>query len=354
MAFSNYKSQSGKYFISSEQDVWCSPEMELLDLDFFPNLSLNFIDNSFSGLWRYRKAIPIINDKNVVSIGESITPLSNIEIDGKNIWVKSEYLFPTGSYKDRGAAVLVSHLKEIEATTLVEDSSGNAGCAIAAYAAKAKINCEIYMPEKTSLGKIKQIESYGAKAVLVPGDRSAATNAVYKALSNHSFASHVWNPYFFQGTKTFAYEIWEQTHGDLPDHIIFPTGNGTLLIGSYIGFHELLQNKLIDKIPALHAAQAENCNSLGQNPIDFKPTLAEGIAVKNPARKQQILDIIQKTGGKIITVTENEIIEYKKLASKFGHYIETTSAVGLAAIKKVNAKGKILVPLTGSGLKQSL
>jgi threonine synthase len=354
MTFPNYISQKGQLSISSAKDVWCGPDMDLLDLDYLPQINHDFVDNSYSGLWRYRRAIPIRNDNSIISIGECMTPISNIEIDGKSIMVKSEYLFPTGSYKDRGAAVLVSHLKEIGATSLVEDSSGNAGCAISAYSAKGNLCCTIYMPETTSPGKIKQIQSYGANTVLVPGDRSSATNAVYQALSNHSFASHVWNPYFFQGTKTFAYEIWEQTKGQLPDHIIFPTGNGTLIIGSYIGFTDLFRNQLIKKMPVLHASQAQNCNSLHHHPAEFNPTLAEGIAVKNPARKQQILDIINATGGTAITITESEIIEYKKLAGKFGHYIETTSAVGLAAVKKLNVDGNVLVPLTGSGLKQNL
>jgi threonine synthase len=274
-------------------------------------------------------------------------------------------LFPTGSYKDRGATVLVSKAKELGVTRVVEDSSGNAGCAIAAYCAKAGMECHIYVPENTSPGKLTQIRAYGARLHRIPGTREDTARATLAAAEGTFYASHVWNPFFFQGTKTFAYEVWEQLDDKAPDAVILPTGNGTLLIGAYLGFRDLLRQNLIPALPRFIAVQAENCAPLlpaferlhpgtaAPVPTVVNATMAEGIAIAEPRRLQQMIGILNETGGEVVTVTEQEIEEAWVELGRRGFYVEPTSAVVLAAFKKrPSLPGEVvLAPLTGHGLK---
>ena len=185
----------------------------LLDIEFTPDFDLEKIAKRPPGMWRYREAIPIAQDEKIVSFDEGFTPLSLLQLDGHSLYIKQDHLFPSGSYKDRGASVLISKAKELGLKRIVEDSSGNAGCAIAAYSARAGIECEIYVPESTSPGKLAQIRMYGAHLVLVPGSREDTAHAVMQAAQDTYYASHSWNPFFFQGTKTFAYEVCEQLAG---------------------------------------------------------------------------------------------------------------------------------------------
>ena len=161
-------------------------------------------------------------------MGEGFTPLEEIELDGHRVLLKIDYLFPTGSYKDRGATVLISKVKELGIRKVVEDSSGNAGSAIAAYCAKAGIECEIYVPQATSPEKLVQIQAYGATLKRVEGSREKTAEVAMGAASKFYYASHCWNPFFLHGTKTFAFEIWEQMDGKVPDVLILPVGHGTL------------------------------------------------------------------------------------------------------------------------------
>ncbi|MEM9982561.1 MAG: pyridoxal-phosphate dependent enzyme, partial [Bacteroidota bacterium] len=161
-----------------------------------------------------------------------------IEFDNFKIHLKLDFLFPTGSYKDRGASVMISKVKELGIDKVVQDSSGNAGASVAAYCAKAGIACDIYAPKCTSQAKLTQIKMYGATLHLIDGTREDTAQAALEAAQKSYYASHCWNPYFFQGTKTFAFEIAEQMGWKAPDTVILPAGNGTLLIGAYIGFRE--------------------------------------------------------------------------------------------------------------------
>jgi threonine synthase len=313
-------------------------------------------------MWRYREAIPIKNDKHVVSFNEGFTPLVQEEFAGKKIFLKQDHLFPSGSYKDRGASVLVSKIKELGIKKVVEDSSGNAGAAIAAYCAKANIDCHIYVPEKTSPEKLVQIEQYGARLYKIPGTRGDTARAALKVAETMYYASHYWNPYFFHGTKTYVFEIIEQLGWNTPDTLILPVGNGTLLYGSYIGLKELQREKLIDTLPKIIGIQAENCaplvtiwknNSDTFENITTKETIAEGIAIADPVRFKDILFVIKETNGDLITVKEKEIKEALDQTLKKGYYIEPTSAVAIAGFKKYHARRNelIVVPLTGHGLK---
>jgi len=336
----------------------------VLDIEFEPVFDLEKIAKRKPTMWRYREAIPVQDDANIVSLDEGFTPLTEVDFGGRSVLVKQDQLFPTGSFKDRGASVLISKVKELGIREVVEDSSGNAGCAISAYCAKADIICNIFVPEDTAAGKVAQIQLYGAKLNKVPGTREDTASAVLKAAEKIYYASHYWNPFFLHGTKTFAFEVCEQLGWQSPDTIILPVGNGTLLLGAFIGFNELLNGGIIDKIPKIIAVQSENCaplyrafrENLEEIPaIDKKETLAEGIAIAAPIRGKQIVEAVKQSKGDFISVTENEIKEALKEMSKKGYYIEPTSAATIAGIKKYlqkqNLQEVIVSVFTGHGLK---
>lgn len=336
-----------------DEKAWAGPNGELLQVHNSIEFNPSLIRNDIHGMWRYLPFLPLENEGNKVSVQEGFTPICNLKYSDKKVRAKLEFLFPTGSYKDRGATFLLSKIKELGIKEIVEDSSGNAGCAIAAYSAIAQIKCKIVVPDSTSAAKIKQIASYGAEVIKVSGSRTDATHKALELAKSTYFASHSYNPWFFQGTMTFAFEVWEQ--GLLPEEIIFPTGNGTLLLGAYLGFKKLEEAGLINVLPKLSAAQADACAPLFAKWKEYEfptpqETLAEGITVREPIRADEILNAIQKSEGKIYTVTEAEIKDSHQQLALQGIYSEFTSAVAHAAIKQSNSTD-ILIPITGSGLK---
>lgn len=349
---------------SLDEPRWKCDCGSLLDIQFEANFDLAKIRQRKPTMWRYREAIPIKDDANIISFAEGFTPLIEVDFDDRQVLMKQDYLFPTGSYKDRGASVLVSKVKELGINEVVEDSSGNAGAAISAYCARASIKCNIFVPADTSAAKAAQIQFYGAKLNKVPGNREDTAEAVLKAAKKVYYASHSWNPFFFQGTKTFAFEVCEQLGWKAPDTIILPVGNGTLLLGAYIGFNDLWHARIIDRIPRIIAVQAENCaplhrafrENLARIPkIDKKETLAEGIAIAEPARGKEIVAAVKQSRGDFIAVSEREIKESLLEICRKGYYIEPTAAATAAAIKKylpqANHNEVIVSVFTGHGLK---
>jgi len=353
---------------SIEDPVWKCSCGGTLDFNFSPVFNIEKIDPKTQGMWRYRKTIPIDQNKNIVSFQEGFTPLLEIETSKGRLYIKQDHLFPTGSYKDRGASVLISKVKELGIKKVVEDSSGNAGAAVAAYCAKAGIKCDIYVPESTSAGKLAQIELYGANLHKIPGSRENTAEAVMEAAEKNYYASHSWNPWFFQGTKTFAYEVCEQLGWNAPDIVILPAGNGTLFLGAYIGFKELSIAGLIKKIPKMIAIQTQNCAPLYKSYISkleepskidsITNTLAEGIAIAKPVRGTQILTAVRETNGEIIAVTEDEIKNTLWSMMKQGYYIEPTSAAVIAGAVNYQEENRgtimnktIVTVFTGHGLK---
>lgn len=353
----------GKEYPTTYKGYKCASCGAPLDLRFEAKFPLSEIKKRKPNMWRYREAIPIESDESIVSFDEGFTPLLPISMDGKTVWLKQDHLFQSGSYKDRGASVLVSHVKEIGVNRVVEDSSGNAGAAIAAYSAKAGIKCDIFVPKETSPAKIFQIKAYFATIHKISGSREDTSHAVMKVIKNIFYASHVYNPYFLHGTKTFAYEITEQLKWQVPDVVIIPVGNGTLLLGTYIGFIDLFKAKVVDKIPKIVAIQASNCAPLATSflkgahdaKVKVKKTIAEGIAIAKPMRAKQILNAVKKTNGHFITVKEGEITQSLKWMAKNGYYMEPTSAATFAGVKKyVNETSEnelIVSTVTGHGLK---
>jgi len=327
--------------------------------------SKNNIVTSDRTIWRYFNYLPV-RKKYIISLGEGLTPLIKLFWLNHDIYFKLDYLCPTGSFKDRGMSVLVSKLKEIGIDKIIEDSSGNAGASIAAYCANAKIDCTIFVPESTSYGKIVQMEIYGAKIKRIPGKREKSYLEAKKAAKSIYYASHNWSPYFLEGVKTVYYELWEQFKEKAPDNIIIPVGQGSLVLGFELAFRHLKKANLIGKLPKIFAIQAKNCspfyhayiNKL-EKPISTKEekTIAEGISSTRIIRGEEVLRIIRESKGKVVAVSEEDILEGLKMAAQKGLYIEPTSATAIAGLNKlikneeINPKEKTIVILTGIGLK---
>jgi threonine synthase len=355
-----------KRFYPTQPERWRCDCGSFLDLEFESKFPIEKIVKRGPTLWRYREAIPIHNDQFIISMGEGFTPLEEIRFNGNPVLIKIDYLFPTGSYKDRGATVLISKMKEWRVRKVVEDSSGNAGSAVAAYCAKAGIHGEIYVPQHTSAGKLVQIQAYGATLKKVEGSREKTAEKAMGVASKIPYASHCWNPYFLHGTKTFAFEVWEQMGWRAPDALVLPIGHGTLFLGVYLGFKELKRAGRIKSIPKMVGIQSASCAPLYQafkkgwketRPIQKKKTIAEGIAIAEPVRGRQILEGIRETGGEVLVVTETEIgITLKEMGRK-GHFIEPTSAATIAGLKKYLRKKRrkeiVVSTLTGMGLKSA-
>jgi len=303
----------------------------------------------YSGLWQ------VPPDLAFLSLGEGNTPIHTFKFGKRMIHGKLEYLSPSGSYKDRGAALMISLLKFAGVSEIIEDSSGNAGGSVAAYSAAAGISCSIYCPESASGGKLSFIQSCGANLLRIAGHRENAAAEALKKAAETVYASHVWNPWFTKGVRSIAYEIFEQ-RAELPDEIIMPLGNGALFLGVFQGLQDLLHHGYINKMPLLIGVQAESVSPLyhlwkGEKSPKQGKTIAEGIANAEPPRAAEIVEAVRNCQGEIITISEKEIIDAWKEGIRSGILIEPTSAVVLAAELKMKAGSNRLHILTGSLLK---
>ncbi len=316
---------------------------------------------------------PLNHPRRGIIMGEGNTPSASLPwianrlgIDA--LYAKLEFMNPTGSFKDRGTAVMMLMAAEMHAREVVADSSGNAGASVAAYAARAGIKAHIFVPASAPAAKLGQIAVYGATTHPIEGSRQDVTDAAVDFAHQNElvYVSHNLSPYFLEGTKTFAYEIVREFDGALPDHIIIPVGNGSLLIGAYKGFAELQRAGVIDKSPRLHAVQARAVMPLvaafaGDAPApdnNSGTTIAGGIAVANPPRLKQSLRALRDTGGSAIAVSDENIRQWHALlASEGGIFAEPTSAAAFAGLEALIEQGMIsqcdfaLVPVTGFGLK---
>ena len=305
-----------------------------------------------------------------VTLGEGDTPcvpLTTLVPGLTKLYAKLEFLNPTGSFKDRRAATMLSVALEHGVTELVEDSSGNAGASVSAYAARAGIKSHIFVPADAPKAKLRQIKAYGTEVHTIEGPREAVTEAAIAYARQHGlvYASHMLSPYFAEGTKAFAYEVARQFSGSMPGHIVFPVGNGSLLIGAFNGFKELKASGQIKDIPRLHCVQARNVmplvaafNGEEWGPESATKTVAGGISIAAPSRQWQILDLLRSTGGSAVAVEESSILKAQKdLAEEEGIFAEPTSAAAFAGLVELANLGvlkeedTVLVPVTGFGLK---
>ncbi len=325
-----------------------------------------------ASLWRYASAIRAGQPDGGarVTLGEGLTPLVPGEVDGCPVRFKLECLMPTGSFKDRGTTVMLSYLKARGVPALLEDSSGNAGASIAHYAAAAGIDCTIFVPAAAPRAKIVQIAASGAKVEAVPGTRQDVADRALAASATAFYASHNWQAYFIEGTKTLAFELWEQLGFRAPDNIVVPIGYGSNILGCERGFAELIAAGARLDMPRLFAVQAENCapflatwraggraGAATLPAFDIKPTVADGIASQRPVRLNAVLDAVRESGGAVVGAPEAEIAGAVRALGRRGLFVEPTSATALVALQRLIADGTItadqttIVVLTGHGLK---
>jgi threonine synthase len=307
-----------------------------------------------------------------IGLGEGNTPVIATRSIGetlglRRLWAKLEYMNPTGSFKDRGTAVMMSMAKELGVARVVEDSSGNAGASVAAYAARAGIEAHVFAPASTPPAKLAQIVVYGAQTHPIEGPREAATDAATAYYEEHGlvYASHNLSPFFLEGTKTFAYEVAHEMAEAMPDHVVIPVGNGGLFIGAWLGFQEMVATGRLQRAPGMHAIQARAVMPVAAafageawSPEPGTRTIAGGIAVGAPPRLEQTLDVLRSSGGRSLAVDDESIVAWQKtLALREGIYCEPTSAAAFAGLEVLASEGHVgpddvvLVAVTGFGLK---
>jgi threonine synthase len=336
----------------------------LWNLDYTPpKFSLEDIDRNEWSMFRYRKFMALEGDTwKDISLGEGMTPVVRFD---ENVLLKMDYFMPTLSFKDRGAAVLIAHCKAIGVDSVVQDSSGNAGNSVAAYSGKAGINCEIFVPEGTSPKKIDMIRAHGATCTVVPGSRDHCADVCRSKVDtdNCYYANHVYNPYFYEGTKTYIYEVFEQLHR-MPKHLVIPVGNGTLFLGAIYALEHLLASGVIEEMPKIIALQSEYCDPILQAAekgeyqpakVSPKPTIAEGIAIGLPMRGEEMLRLTHKYNIKYVHAPEDKIMEARAALSKKGIYCEHTTAANYAAYLRYcelyGTAEDCLITMCGAGLK---
>jgi threonine synthase len=375
------------------RDRWrceCGAPLEFTDPPIPERRERDAID-ARNGLWAFESLLAVGDDPaDRVTLGEGMTPLvdadGNAERDADdspdaddwNAAFKLEYVFPTGSFKDRGATTTLTRARELGVERVVEDSSGNAGAAIATYAARAGIDAAVYVPAEVKDSKLRAIRRAGAEPIRIEGSRADVTEACVAALGEGGgggrkgdsadsawYASHAWNPAFFEGTATVAYEIAFQRGWEAPDAVVTPLGHGTLFLGAYRGFRRLKRAGWIDEVPRLFGAQAVGIAPIvrelhGADAADPEGRInaaADGIQIAEPVRKREILDAIADTDGDALAVTQAVTDRELDRLHAAGFYTEPTCAVAPAALRELRERGvlapddDVVVPLTGSGLK---
>lgn len=334
-------------------------------MDYPHSLSRGDIRAGLFSMWRYMAALPVPQGHPLVTLGEGLSPLVPATWDGYPIQIKNESQLPTGSFKDRGIAMVINCLKAQGVICISEDSSGNAGASTAAYSAKAGIHCDVYVPEHTSEGKTAQIAAFGAALHRIPGDREHAARSALEGCGDSVYAGHNWHPAFVEGVKTVAYEIWEQNGFSVPDAVICAVGNGSMAIGLYLGFCDLLAGGEIQRLPRIYGVQSANCDTMvrlyhgeaaNNTPL---PTVAEGIALHRSTKGPETVAMVRESGGTMLRVTEEEILSALRKLIRQGFFPEPTSAAAFAGLSQLLCQGelrkggKTVVILSGNGLKAS-
>ncbi|HXD34061.1 MAG TPA: threonine synthase [Pyrinomonadaceae bacterium] len=326
-------------------------------------------------LWRYREVLPVDSEENIVSLGEGWTPLFHAKRTGEKIglpelYIKDESQNPTQSFKARGMAAAISMAKELGAKKLAVPSAGNAGGALAAYAAKAGLEAFIFMPRDTPRANVIECEQTGAHVTLMDGliTDCGAEIGRRKEAEGWFDVSTLKEPYRVEGKKTLGYELAEQLNWELPDVIVYPTGGGTGLIGMWKAFDEMEQMGWIGaKRPRLVTVQASGCAPIvrafedGKRFADEFPnaaTAASGLRVPKAVGDFLILDAIRASGGTALTVTDEELIAAtREIGATEGIFCAPEGAACLPALTKLMSAGfvrpdeRVVLFNTGSGVK---
>lgn len=344
---------------------WCSDKQTPLLVTPGTGISRDDINGRTRSLWRYRAALPV-EITAPITMGEGCTPLVQRPWGDLRPMFKLEWFNPTGSFKDRGTSVMLSFLRQIGVDAVLEDSSGNGGSSVAGFGAAGGLRVKILAPSSTSAAKISQVRAYGAEVQLVDGPREESQAEAIRQSGQTFYASHNWQPFFLEGTKSLAYELWEDLGFKAPDNIIIPTGAGSGLLGCAFGFRELLKAGQIARMPRLFVSQPLNCSPIDASfqagidgPVDrpVYKTISEGTAIRQPLRLREIIGALRESGGGTIALTEDEIVAALRRLAALGLFAEPTCASAAAALDKLSANGTIrpdedtVVMVTGTGLK---
>ncbi len=328
------------------------------------------------GMWRWRELLPVQEPENMIYLGEGDTPLLHLtnlgnELGLSRLFVKDESLNPTGSFKARGLAAAVSKAKELGVTKVIIPTAGNAGGAMAAYAARGGLRAHIFMPKDTPTANIEESRIAGAEVILIDGLISeAAGMAGEKARAEGWFdVSTFKEPYRTEGKKIMGYELAEYFDWDLPEVIIYPTGGGTGLVGMWKAFKEMKDMGWLNTpyLPRMVAVQADGCapviKAFDENATfcDFwtgAHTIASGLRVPKSFADQLILENLRESKGNAVAVSDEAIIEAQKhLAYKEGIFAAPEGAATLAGLQQLLDRGwidrdeRIVLFNTGTGLK---
>jgi threonine synthase len=343
--------------------------------DLTQYLDKSILKDRPANMWRYHELLPVIHSENIVTLGEGFTPVIPLEnlkqaAMGNEVFWKDESGNPTGSFKARGISAAVSKAKEIGIQAIATPTAGNAGGALAAYAARASIKAIVYMPKLTPKVFKDECRLYGAELVEIDGNISDCGKLINEhAIANNWFQiSTLKEPYRLEGKKTLGFEIAEQFNWQLPDVILYPTGGGTGLIGIWKAFDELEQLGWIDsKRPRMVAVQSESCNGIvtafngGHHISEFADggfTIANGLRVPKPYADKIILKVLRDSKGAALTISDNEMSDaIKEIARNEGMLVAPEGAALWQAYKKLKASQwiqpgeQVLMINTGSGYK---
>ncbi len=328
-----------------------------------------------NSMWRYAPVLPVASEANIVSLGEGMTPLLHTARTGKRIganhlMVKDEGLNPTGSFKARGLSCAVSMCVELGLRRLAIPSAGNAASALAAYAAAAGVEANIFMPQDVPQSNFIECKAYGANVTLVDGLISDCGRIVGERKQAEGWfeISTLKEPYRIEGKKTMGYEVAEQLGWELPDVIFYPTGGGVGMIGMWKAFAEMEAMGWIgSKRPKMIAVQAEGCQPVvralqeGAEVSRFwedASTVSAGLRVPKPLGDRLTLRAVRESGGTAIAVSDRDTIDAGiRLASEEGMFAAPEGAACIAAAQRLISEGflkaddRIVIYNTGSGLK---
>jgi len=328
-----------------------------------------------SSLWRYREVLPVVNDGNIVALGEGWTPLIHAKrLGGQSglpeLFIKDESPNPTGSFKARGLGMAISMAKELGVSKVAIPTAGNAGGAMAAYAAAAGMDAYVFMPRDTPAANRVECEQLGARVTLIDGliTDCGAEVGRRKEAEGWFDVSTLKEPYRIEGKKTMGYELAEQFDWELPDVILYPTGGGTGLIGMWKAFDEMEEMGWIGSTrPRMFTVQAAGCAPIVRafdNGWDEAPefenahTVASGLRVPRAIGDFIMLDILRKSGGGAVAVTDEEMIsDTRIIGSAEGLFCAPEGAACFSALKKLLAteqvapSDRVALFNTGAGVK---
>lgn len=333
------------------------------------------LKNRKASLWRYKEFLPVFNEENIVTLGEGFTPILQlhnlgVHLKGKKVLLKDESNNPTGSFKARGLSVAVSKAKELGVNTFVIPTAGNAGGALAAYAARSKSKAYIFMPKLTPVAFKIEAKLLGAQVTEVDGNISDCGKIANQLANENGWfdVSTLKEPYRLEGKKTMGYEIAEQLEWNVPDIIFYPTGGGTGIIGIWKAFNELEELGWIGrKRPRMVAVQSDSCNGIytafhekkeHATYIDNGFTVANGLRVPKPYADSVILQVLRESNGNSVSVSDPDIlIALHELTAGEGLLVSPEGAALWHAYKVLNQTGwikegeTVLLLNTGSGYK---